>query len=95
MNALDGKVDPLCLASQTNFSKSATLWGRLHKTFTGEKTLVISENSGKDDFTIDYSIGRKLRLKLPDNRREWALNNKGSATPSPVSCKIVKSSIWA
>ena len=33
--------------------------GPLHKSFTGEKTLVKSENSGKHDFTI----GRKLRLK--------------------------------
>ena len=37
--------------------------GPLHKTFTGEKTLVKSENSGKHEFTIDFTIGRKLRLK--------------------------------
>ena len=39
---------------------------KLHKTFTGEKTLVKSENSGKHEFTIDFNIGRKLRLKLPE-----------------------------
>ena len=33
-------------------------WGLLHKTLTGEKTLVKSENSGKHDFTIDFTIGK-------------------------------------
>ena len=28
-----------------------------------KKTLVKSENSGKHEFTIDFTIGRKLRLK--------------------------------
>ena len=37
--------------------------GPLHKTFTGEKTLVKSENSGKHEFTIDFTTGTKLRLK--------------------------------
>ena len=32
----------------------------MHKTFTGEKTLVKSENSGKDEFTI----GRKKPVKM-------------------------------
>ena len=32
-------------------------WGPLHKTFTGEKTLVKSENCGKNEFTIDFTIG--------------------------------------
>ena len=36
--------------------------GLLHKTLTGEKTRVKSENSGKHEFTIDFTIGRKLRL---------------------------------
>ena len=35
--------------------------GALHKTFTEEKTLVKSEKSGKHKFTIDFTIGRKLR----------------------------------
>ena len=30
--------------------------GPLHKTFTGETTLVKSENSGKHNFTIDFTI---------------------------------------
>ena len=34
----------------------APTWGPLHKTFTGEKTRVTSENSGKHEFTIDFSI---------------------------------------
>ena len=36
--------------------------GPLHKTFTREKTPVKSENSGKHEFTIDFTIGRKLWL---------------------------------
>ena len=35
----------------------------LYTSFTAEKTLVKSENSGKHEFTIDFTIGRKLRLK--------------------------------
>ena len=35
------------------------LWGLLHKTLTGEKTWVKSENSGKHNFTIDFIIGDK------------------------------------
>ena len=31
-----------------------------HKTFIGEKTRVTSENSGRHEFTIDFTIGRKL-----------------------------------
>ena len=31
--------------------------GPLHKTFTGENTLVKSENFGKHNFTIDFTIG--------------------------------------
>ena len=38
-------------------------WGPLHKTFTGEKTLVKYKNSGKHKCTIDITIGSKLRLK--------------------------------
>ena len=38
-------------------------WGPLHKTFTGEKTLAKSENSGNHEFTTDCTIGRKLWLK--------------------------------
>ena len=41
-------------------------WGQLHKTFTGEKTLVKSEISGKHEFTIDFTAGRKLWLKYPE-----------------------------
>ena len=37
--------------------------GPLHKTFIGDKTLVKSENSGKHEFTIDFTIGRKAGLK--------------------------------
>ena len=37
--------------------------GLLHKTLTGEKTLVKSENSRKHNFTIDFIIGTKLWLK--------------------------------
>ena len=33
-------------------------WSPLHKTFTGEKTLVKSENSGTHEFTIYFTIGR-------------------------------------
>ena len=32
-------------------------------TFTGEKTLVKYENSSKHEFTIDFTIDRKLRLE--------------------------------
>ena len=39
--------------------------GLLHKTFTGEKALVKSENSGKHNLTIHFTIG-KNRLKLPE-----------------------------
>ena len=38
-------------------------WGILHKTLTGEKTLVKSENSGKPYSTIDFTTGTKHRLK--------------------------------
>ena len=37
--------------------------GLLHKTLTGEKNQVKSENSGKQNFTIDFTIGKKTRLK--------------------------------
>ena len=30
---------------------------------TGENTRVESDNSGKQNFTIDFTIGKKLRLK--------------------------------
>ena len=39
-------------------------WGPLHKTFTGEKTLAKSENLGNHEFTTDFTIGRKLWIKL-------------------------------
>ena len=44
----------------------AYTWGPLHNIFTGEKILVKSENSGKHELTIDFTIGRKLRLKFPE-----------------------------
>ena len=37
--------------------------GPLHKTFTGEKTRVKSENACKELNTIDFTIGRKLWFK--------------------------------
>ena len=37
-----------------------TSWGLLHKTFTGEKTPVKSANSGKHNFTIDFTIEKKF-----------------------------------
>ena len=33
--------------------------GLLHKTLTGKKTRVKSENSGKHNFTTDFTIGKK------------------------------------
>ena len=35
----------------------------MDKTFTGEKTPIKSENSGKHEVTVELTIGRKLRLK--------------------------------
>ena len=35
----------------------------LYKTLTGEKNLVKSENFGKHNFTIDFTIGKKFWLK--------------------------------
>ena len=35
------------------------IWGLLHKTITGEKTPVKSENSGTHNFNIDFTIGKK------------------------------------
>ena len=43
--------------------KITDIRGPLHKTFTIEKTPVKSENSGKHEFTLDFTIGRKLWLK--------------------------------
>ena len=40
---------------------SCNILGPLHKTFTGGKKK--SENSGKHEFTIDFTIDRKLWLK--------------------------------
>ena len=41
------------------FSLQEDSRGLLHKTFTREETLVKCENSGKHNFTIDFTIGRK------------------------------------
>ena len=51
-------IQPMSITGST-----MTHLGPLHKTFTGEKNLVKSDNSGKHEFTIDSTIGRKLRLK--------------------------------
>ena len=48
------------------FDRIISVRGLLHITFTGENTLVKSENSGKHNFTItiDFTIGKKLWLKF-------------------------------
>ena len=53
----------LCHVSSLTYKVQTKCRGPLHKTFTGEKSLGKSENSGKHEFTIDFTIGRKLRLK--------------------------------
>ena len=50
-----------CPKSAIRCSKDT--WGPLHKTFTGEKTRVKSENSGTHEFTIDFTIGSKIIMQ--------------------------------
>ena len=39
-------------------------WGLLQKTFTTEKKLVKSENFGKHEFTIHFTTGKKILIKI-------------------------------
>ena len=54
---------PLIVNFVVVFNSETDSRGLLHKTFTGEKTPVKSEKSGKHNVTIDFTIGKKLRLK--------------------------------
>ena len=52
-----------CLIEKLSVMRQDDTLGLLHKTLTGEKTQVKSENSGKQNVTIDFTIGKKLWLK--------------------------------
>ena len=47
-------------------------WGLSHKTFTGENTRVKSENSGKHNLTIDFTIGEKKEKKEEKNHQRFS-----------------------
>ena len=69
------------------------IWGLLHKTLTGEKTRVKSEKSGKHDFIIDLTIGKKNWFFSGKSFMQWAPGVLPVGLFPSGTCKFVVSGL--